>query len=273
MDTRTSTNTRMVDGKPLLTYEDLGDIIDLTLWAGQLLLQHGAETQRIEETVHRLGTGMGCNWMDIMVSSNTIVVTAISGHQFRTKLRRVPALTINMAVIDAVNTMSRRVSARELDWLQVRAELQRISTMPLRYNRWLVVTMIALSCAAFSRLAGGDWAVFGVTFVAASTAMVVRQELTRRYFNALMIVTITAFIAALIVCSATLLGLNANPELAMAASVLLLVPGVPLINAVEDLIKGHLVTGMAQSMTGILVSACIALGLLLAIWLTGVGGV
>lgn len=262
----------MIDGKPLLTYADLSDIIDLALWAGQLLLQHGAETQRIEETVHRLGTGMGCAWMDIMVSSNAIGVTAISGHQFRTKLRRVPALTINMAVIDAVNTLSRRVSAGELDWLQVRAELQRISTMPPCYNRWLVVAMVALSCAAFSRLAGGDWPVFGVTFVAAAAAMVVRQELNRRYFNALMMVTITAFIAGLVASSATLLGLTANPELALAASVLLLIPGVPLINAVEDLIKGHLVTGIAQSMTGVLVSACIALGLLLAIWLTGVEG-
>ena len=60
--------------------------------------------------------------------------------------------------------------------------------------------------------------------------------------------------------------------MAISSAVLLLVPGVPLINAAEDLIKGHLLVGLARGLTGLLVSLAIALGLMLALWLTGVRG-
>ncbi|MFP4438699.1 MAG: threonine/serine exporter family protein [Chloroflexaceae bacterium] len=260
--------------KPPLAREELREAIVLSLWAGQLLLQHGAESDRVEETVHRLGTGMGCDWMDILVSPNAVVATTISGGEFRTKLRRVPVLGVNMTIVDAINTLSRQVSRGELNRAQVRTELRRISAIKPRYNRWVVVLMVGLACAAFSRLFGGTWPIFGVTFGSAAIAMFVRQELTRRHFNLLMVVTLTAFVGGLPASSAVLLQLHYDPEITripLVASVLLLVPGVPLINAIEDLIKGHMVVGVARGMTGLLISLSIALGLLLAMWVVGVG--
>ncbi len=256
-----------------LEREALRDVIDLSLWAGQMLLQHGAESARIEETVHHLGTGLGADWMDILVSPNAIAVTTVSGEEFRTKIRRVVSIGVNMQVIAEVNDLSRRVWNGELDRHALRTELVRIDRLPRQYNRWAVVGMVGLACAAFSRLSGADWPVFGVTFIAAACAMWVRQEMARRYFNSLMIVVGTAFAAGLVASIAPLLKLGNQPQLALAAAVLQLVPGVILINAADDLIKGHLVIGITRGITGLLVSMGIALGLLLAISLTGVTGI
>lgn len=258
--------------KPLLEREELRDVIDLALWAGQLLLQNGAETARVEETVHRLGTGLGSSWLDILVSPNAVVATTSSGEEFRTKVRRVVSIGVDMSIFAEVSDLSYRVTAGKLDRFGVRAELERISQLMPNYNRWLVVGMVGLACAAFSQLFGGDWAVFAVTWVAASAAMIVRQELLKHYFNPLLITTVTALVAGLIASSASLFDLSSQPRTAIAAAVLLLVPGVPLINAAEDLIKGHMVTGIVRGVTGLLLSLGIALGLSLAIWLTGVRG-
>ena len=35
--------------KPLMAREELRDVIALSLWAGQMLLQNGADSQRVEE--------------------------------------------------------------------------------------------------------------------------------------------------------------------------------------------------------------------------------
>jgi uncharacterized membrane protein YjjP (DUF1212 family) len=67
--------------KPHLSYEELTDVIDLSLWAGQLLLQYGAETSRIEETVYHIGTGLGCDGIDIIVSPDGLLITLAAGHQ------------------------------------------------------------------------------------------------------------------------------------------------------------------------------------------------
>ncbi len=258
--------------KPPLEREALRDVIDLALWAGQLLLQNGAESERVEETIHRIGTGLGCDWMDILISPNALVVTTISGEEFRTKIRRVVRYGVNMSVLTAINDLSRRVEHGEIDRAAMRRELRRISDTPPHYNRWLVIGLVGLACAAFSRLFNGDWAVFGVTLIASSFAMLVRQELQRRYFNSFVIVAITALVAGLLAGMAARLQLSPQPQTALAASVLLLVPGVPLINAAEDIIKGHVVTGLVRGINGFVISLVIALGLLLAMRILGISG-
>ncbi len=255
-----------------LAYTELRDVIDLSLWAGQMLLQHGASSQRVEETIHHLGTGLGCDWMDILISPNAIIVTTSSGDEFRTKLRRVVRLGVNMWVVTAVTDLSFRVTAGRLNRHQVRQALNRIDQESPQYNRWLIVGFVGLACAAFSRLFGGDWPVFGITFVAAATAMFARQELSHRQFNPNLIVIIVAFIAGLIASSATIFQLSPTPNTALVSAVLLLVPGVPLINAADDLLKGHLLMGLARGISGLIISLAIALGLLLAMRLVGVSG-
>ncbi len=263
-------DTRNRYQKPPLDREALRDVIDLALWAGQLLLQHGAESARVEESVHRLGTALGADWIDVLVSPNVIAITTNSGEEFRTKIRRVISIGVNMRIIDEVNDISRSVIEDKMDRFDVRQRFKELDKLPRQYSQWQVVLMVGLACGSFSRLFGGDWPVFVITFAAAATAMRVRQILTRRYFNGLMVVVITAFIAGIIASLATVLNLSPKPEIALASSVLLLVPGVQLINSAEDLIKGHLVTGITRGIMGMLISLGIALGLALAIQLMGV---
>jgi uncharacterized membrane protein YjjP (DUF1212 family) len=258
--------------KEPLKREELRDVIDVSLWAGQMLLQTGAESQRVEETVHRLGTGLGCDWMDILVSPNVLIVTTISGIEFRTKVRRVVGMRVDMSVITAINDISHRVTEGTMDRFAVRTELEWLDKTNSHYNRWLVIVMVGLACASFSRLFGGDVPTFFVTFVAASAAMFTRQSLTHNFFNPYLVIVTTAFVGGVIASMARVLGVLDDPSTALAASVLLLVPGVPLINAAQDLIKGHNVTGITRALLGGLISMAIALGLLMAIEITGVTG-
>ena len=258
--------------KTPLNREELQDVIDMSLWAGQMLLQNGAESQRVEETVHRLGTGLGCDWMDVLVSPNVLIVTTTSGTEFRTKVRRVVGMGVDMSVITVINTISHKVADGEMDRFAVRAKLESVDTMNSHYNRWLVIVMVGLACAAFSRLFGGDTPTFFATFGASAAAMFTHQTLTRNFFNPYLVIITTAFVSGVIASLAKVLGFLEDPATALAASVLLLVPGVPLINAAEDLIKGHNVTGIARALIGGLIAMAIALGLLMAITITGVTG-
>ncbi len=251
----------------LLDRHELADVVDLALWSGTLLMQSGAESERVEETVHHIGTALGANWLDILVSPNVLIITTSSADgEFRTKVRRIASLGARMDIVDGVNDLSRRIGTDQLDRAQVRAELTRISQLPV-YNRWIVVSMVAAACAALSHLVGGDLVVFVVTFIASGVAAFVRQELLKRHFNLFLVVVITAMVATLIAASAVLLDLSPRGQVAISSSVLLLVPGVQLINAAEDIIKGHLVTGLTRGFLGLIISLAIAIGITLALGL------
>jgi uncharacterized membrane protein YjjP (DUF1212 family) len=264
-------NEMPLSPKPALDRETLRDTIDLALWAGQLLMQHGAETQLVESSTHYIGTQLGCDWLDVFVSPNAITITANSGGEFRTKTRRIIPQAPNMTIVYKIAHMEERLKDKGgLTHANVRADLTYISAQPRAYKKRTVVLMVGMACAAFSQLFGGDWGAFAITFIAASTAMLVRQQLAARHFNNLLITIITAFVAGVLAGALIQTGWSQTPRAALASAVLLLVPGVPLINAAEDLIKGYTVTGLARGVTGGLVSLAIALGLLTALTLMGV---
>ena len=132
--------------------------------------------------------------------------------------------------------------------------------------------MIGLSCASFSRLAGGDWPVFMMTFLASSLGMIVRQEIGHRHFNPLLNFGITAFVTTLISSQAVIYNIGNTPFLAMASSVLMLVPGFPLINAVADMVKGYVNMGIARWTFATLLTLSTSIGIVGAMNLVGVWG-
>lgn len=157
-----------------------------------------------------------------------------------------------------------------LDHSLAQKKLNQIS--PERYNRWLVVVMIGLSCAAFSRLAGGDWIVFLITLIASSCGMIVRQEIGHRQFNPLLNFAATAFVTSAISAQAVIYQLGNKPTIVMASSVLMLVPGFPLINAVADMLKGYINMGIARFVMASLLTLATALGIVAAMSVTGIWG-
>ena len=254
--------------KPPMTRDEMRDVVSLSLWAGQMLLQYGADSARVEQTVHRLATGLGCDWADIEVQPNTLIATTMNNQDFRTRVRRAPSRGVNMAVIAEVSDLSYRVERGDLDRIGVRQELRRIDALKPQYDRRTVILTVGVACAAFCQLFGGDVGSMLITGIASSIAMFVRQELHHRHFNPLVITTITAFVAGIFASLAWIVPVSQTPGLALAASALLLVPGIPLINAAEDLLRGHLITGIARGFYGLLVALAIALGLSVAIWVT-----
>lgn len=66
----------------------------------------------------------------------------------------------------------------------------------------------------------------------------------------------------------TLPAFSQTPTIAMAASVLLLVPGFPLINSVADMFKGHINTGLARwAIASLLTLAtCVGVVMSMTVW-------
>ena len=74
-----------------------------------------------------------------------------------------------------------------------------------------------------------------------------------------LIFIISAFMASL--CASAALRFDCTAETALATSVLYLVPGVPLINGVIDIVEGHILIGFSRLINALLLIICIAIGL------------
>lgn len=247
------------------------EITRLCIQCALLLLQHGAESMVVEQLSTRLGLALGMDSVESSISANAVVLTTLSHGECLTTTRKNVDRGINMQMVTEVQHIVILAEHRLADAHDVARRLQKIR--PLRYPRWLVVLMVALSCGCFSMLNGGDQKAFAVTFIASGLAMSVRQMLTARHMNPLINFCLTAFVATSV--SGLLLRLpmfSQTSTVAMAASVLLLVPGFPLINAVADMFKGHINTGLARWAMASLLTLATCLGVVMAMSLWDLRG-
>ncbi len=243
----------------ILTNDELSEALDLSLWAGRLLLQFGAETDKVEQAVHNVGKALGCDTLSSIITHNSIILTMTSGNEFRTKIIKVLRQGVNYEIVSQVGKLSYAAYKHNLDAPQVHAALQIIEDTPPNYGKFFTLFMVALACASFSILFGGGIAVFFITFIAAFIGAFIRNILIKKQFNIFFIQIVSAFFAVAV--SGLGLFFTDSPEIIFASSVLFLIPGVQLINSAEDLIKGHFVVGFTRGFVGILLSLSIAFGI------------
>ncbi len=241
---------------------DQQEVTRLCVESAVMLMQHGAESTLVESVARRLGEALGVERIEVAIMANAITLTSLHEGRCITTVRRIQDHGINMHVVTEVQRAMLCVEEGSLDRAGYRKHLSEIH--PYRYPRWLVVLGIGLSCACFARLAGADLASCGVVFVASSVAMAVRQQVSAMHFNPFIAFFASAFVATSIAGWGAILRIGATPRPAMAASVLLLVPGFPLINAVSDMVKGYINTGLSRGMMAILLSLATCGGILLA---------
>ena len=246
------------------------DVARLLVDIGVLLLRSGAHSERTVRNLKRFAASFGYQ-PDIFVAFSGITLTVHdhSRGQSTTLFGRVDSHGVRLSVVAAISQLSWHVLEAPMTVDDIHSELERIAALP-HFPRWVTLLMIGLGCGALSRLAGAEWLITLFTAIASGVALWVRMKMTEWKFNTFLVIGSSATVATLIGGLAKVLQLGPTSGLAIAASVLFLIPGVPLINAVVDLINGHISVGIGRSVMGMGVAFFIAVGMLFGMQVTGV---
>ena len=243
----------------LLEINDIGSIL---LEIGTLLMSSGATTSRVRNTVHRISEALGYNTSMLITNrAITLSISDKSEQHFFNSLKRTSPHGVNFKVVSGISRMSWRVVDEKWTPGQIKTELDRLTSLP-HYPRLLVLSLVGLAGASFCRLFGGSVLEMAVTFLATFVGLRVRQEAVIKQFNPYLCVFFASFAASMISGLFRKLGIGNTMEHAFTASVLFLIPGVPLINSFSDLIDDNILNGVVRGINGLLIAFAIALGLM-----------
>ena len=134
-----------------------------------------------------------------------------------------------------------------------------IQTPPM--NRWLMLYLISQANMAFCLLFGGDLMSGLFVFLGTFCGFLLRQELNRHHVYHYLTVVLSAVVASFIVGVGAKLGYEEMPKIALSASVLYLIPGVPFINGMMDLLDGYVLNGISRLLTAVMIVVSITVGL------------
>ena len=134
-----------------------------------------------------------------------------------------------------------------------------IQTPPM--NRWLMLYLISQANMAFCLLFGGDLMSGLFVFLGTFCGFLLRQELNRHHVYHYLTVVLSALVASFIVGVGAKLGYEEMPKIALSASVLYLIPGVPFINGMMDVLDGYVLNGISRLLTAVMIVVSITVGL------------
>jgi uncharacterized membrane protein YjjP (DUF1212 family) len=241
----------------------------VALDAGRMLMEAGASASSIDAIVVKFARGLGAERVDLRVGYASLAITIGIGPNGITRMREVGHLGVNQRLDQELWHLAERVGRGELTTEQTRAELDRLAKKTPRHSAWVMAIAVGLACAAFGRLLKVDWLGTGPVFFAAMIGQFVRRDLLGRHVNVFICATIVAFIASVLGgLGAHWLG-SGTVITAMIASILLLVPGIPCVNAQSDILDGHPTLGSARAVTVAVLLIFVAAGLWLGQVFTG----
>ena len=233
----------------------------VSLDAGRLLMEAGASTRKVEQVVRMVARGLGAERVHLRAGYASLAITLGTGSSGITRMRNVGTLGVNQQLGQRVWDLAGRVARGQLTTDQARKELARIARETPHHPRWVTAVAVGLACAAFGRLLAVDWPGAGPVLVASTAAQYLRSHLLSRRVNAFICTILISFLASVLAGFGARWAGSETLATAMIASILLLVPGVPAVNAQNDVLEGRPTLGSARVVTVIMTLVFIAAGL------------
>ncbi len=241
--------------------------------AGKLLLESGAETYRVEDTMVRLCKAYGCDEIESFVLPTGLILSFEIGGQNYTKNIRVSERNTDLNRVDLINDLSRRANEHKLTLDELYDELCKLKIRdcyPISFQ--LLFNSIG---------AGGFALLFQASLIETCCACICgffiklsEYGLSKLHIGSFIVNMICGAVATF---TALLLGLcihDISVDNVIISSIMLLVPGIAITNAIRDSIAGDLISGITRALEAFLIAISIALGTgaVLSLWLALSGG-
>ncbi|MFI3287406.1 MAG: threonine/serine exporter family protein [Rikenellaceae bacterium] len=245
--------------------------INLVLRVGKLLMESAADTNRIERNMKRVAAFLGIpeDVLHIDVRWTMLIVNVSDETHSFSKMQRCEHHGVNMSTITAVSDLSWRAIDKDFSIEEFERELDGIAAKPRNYKPYLVAVMAGFACGGFCKLFGGDWMAFLFASVSAFLGFRVRARCIEGGLNVYFSMALAALSATLCAYLSTYSGLSHTPFHSLLACALFLVPGVPLINFVDDMIDNFLLVGITRAANSMMTIGAMTVGIILALGLVG----
>lgn len=226
---------------------------------GRLLLKHGAEVYRVEESLERMFQAYGYQQIEVFAIPTYFSLSVIQeDFSTYTITKRSRQNRINLDTLYELNNLVRTICQNKISNDEIEAEIQRISSIPLKMH--LIFIGYGLSAAFFTIFFGGgiqECLLGGVIGFVVYFIIWLMEVLA---VNTIVTTLLASMSLATLTILFNKLGWVQDFQAITIGCLMILVPGVAITNSLRDIIGGEFVSGIARMVEAILIAASIAIG-------------
>ena len=248
--------------------QDINLKLDAVCLATRLILESGGETYRAEETAEKMCRGFGIHSVDVLAlpTGATITIRSEDGSTM-TRVARVNKRGINLSRIDECNRVSRKVFRGKFSAEEALKALEKINA-DKPFSQTVMLIACALSSGFFAIMLGGRWPDFFVALVCGLMTQTVLPFLAKRSVPSVLSSMIVSFLVTFIALLSEAWFPQVLIEPVISGSVMPILPGLAMTNAIRDTIRGDLVSGGARTVDAALCATLLAagVGIMMSLW-------
>ncbi|MBQ8312687.1 MAG: threonine/serine exporter family protein [Clostridia bacterium] len=233
--------------------------------AGRLIMENGGETYRVEETITRMGKAFGLEKVEsFAVPSGLFISYRRQDGDTETSVARVRKGSRNLSRVDAVNAVSRRVEQGEMTCEETLARLKEIEKEPPRVTGAMLPWAAAASAAGFTGMFGGSVVDMLISGGVAALVQLMVQWMGKQSLGDLIATLTGSMLTALIPMLVQFFAGIGAVEPIVGGALMPLLPGLAMTNAVQDAMRGDMVSGLSHGLSAVLTAVLVAGGALVA---------
>lgn len=252
-----------------MEFQRENQIMKCVLDAGELILKSGGEINRVEDTMTRMFHAYGFLRADVFTITSSIVVTAYTAEgAILTQTRRIYGYDMNLERVALVNQLAREVCAvpLEAEVLEERLEeIERSREWPLALN----ILLYGVTAAVFAVFYGG-WILEAVFAAVTGMGICILLRLMKgAVSNAIVRYAACSAIGGMFLTFVQRSGVPFRIDPSMMGNIMLLIPGLPFLNAIREMLAGDTMSGLLRLCESLIRTIAIAAGFIGAVTLMG----
>ena len=226
---------------------------------GYLLLKHGAEIYRVEESKQRMCEGLGFHDVEVFAipSYFTLSLTLHDGTPYHSS-KRSRTNRIHLDHLYELNCLVRQISNQELTLEQINQKIHYIKHQKLNFQ--LILIGYIVSAAMFCVFFGGGFNEMIVSAIIGFVLYYFIYLMELLNMNTIVRTILSSMVLASIAIIAHKINIINDQQSVITGTLMLLVPGIAITNSLRDIIGGDFVSGLSRMIEAILIAASIAIG-------------
>jgi uncharacterized membrane protein YjjP (DUF1212 family) len=239
---------------------DTRGIVSFLLRIGRALHRYGTPAHRLEASLEELAERLGLHGQFFATPTSLFIALGEMNEQ-RTYLIRVEPGEVNLGKLSALDEIVERVAHLELDPVNAERQVRIVEAQPPHFGPVVNIIAQALSCAGAAIFFGGRWreaCLAGVVglILGVLWAFVAGNRRALRLFE-----TLAGMISATIaVIGSWLWGGEVSASIVTVSGIIMLVPGLTMTVAINELATRNLASGTARLMGALTILTSLGFG-------------
>ncbi|MCM1286185.1 MAG: threonine/serine exporter family protein [Acetobacter sp.] len=230
------------------------EIFSLSMDIGQQIMKSGGEIHRAKDTIIRINNAYGNSC--VIFALPTLLIAQCNS---KTEIRRIEKEELDLAELARLNALSRKLCSNPYDEILI--------TKNTSYGNKFQYPAIFAATFSFCLFFGGNVIDAVLSGIIGIIITLINKSYSDKSLPIFSTNLIEAFFAGILAYLPSVISVHIHPDKIIIGAIMLLVPGLTVVNAMRDMMNSDLIAGFIELINAVMSALAIALGIAVSIFI------